>query len=444
MTRHLRRSVLLFALIALSVAPGFAQTPSGGGFDFGMGLGIGVATFADGTWQSLSLTPDLAFGKFGIGLDVKLNYRFTGGSGNEFQIRADDWVPADFQDFLKIYLPKIKYVRWDEKGAPLYIKLGSIDDGTLGNGFIMGGYANTLFVPDNRHFGLAFDLDGALFNFPYVGLETFAGDLAELDVLGARLFVRPLAWLGVPIIKDLQIGATLVTDLKPGLYEDPVDLAKDPVSVYGVDARLPILSAKILSLAVFGDAATIEGLSYGGMVGVGGRFLSFLTYGAQLRVLGPNFIPVYFDATYDLFRSQKYDLVQTGAGTETTIGWFATLGTSFLNDMIVFNVALDGPFGSGPSATDITQWPHLRAVLLLADGLIKGLSFDASYDKKLITSFASLIDPTEAVIQARLNYQIQAAMISFVYKLRYDDTILAPDDPWVVTSGIETSIALPF
>jgi hypothetical protein len=441
MTRHLRRSTLLFMLIAVAVAPGFAQTPPGGGFDFGMGLGIGVATFADGTWQSLSLTPDLAFGKFGVGLDVKLNYRFTGGAGNEFEIRTEDWVPTSFQDFLNIYLPKVRYVRWDEKGAPLYIKLGSIDDGTLGNGFIMGGYANTLFVPDDRHFGLAFDLDGALFNFPYLGLETFVGDLAEFDVMGARLFVRPLLWLGVPIIKDLQVGATYATDLKPGLYDDP-PVALDPVAVFGIDARLPILSSKILSLAVFGDAATIEGLSYGGMVGAGGRLLSFLTYGAQLRVLGPNFIPVYFDATYDLFRTAKYDIATTGTDTGTTIGWFATLGTSFLNDMIVFNVALDGPFEEATNPLDLTQYPHLRAVFLVADGLVKGLSFEASYDKKLITSWASLVDATEAVIQARLSYQIQAAMLSFVYKLRYDET--ATPDPWVVTSGIETSIALPF
>ncbi len=450
MTRHLRRFIPFCMLIALTVAPGFAQDADGGsGFDFGMGLGIGVATFADGTWQSLSLTPDLALGKFGIGLDVKLNYKFTGGTGgNEFEIRAADWVPADFQDFLKIYLPKITYVRWDEKSAPLYIKLGSIDDGTLGNGFIMGGYANTLFVPDDRHFGLAFDIDGALFKFPYVGLETFVGDLAELDVFGARLFVRPLIWLGVPIIKDLQVGASFAMDVKPYLYDYPGDTTERSVAVYGADARLPILSMKALSLAVFTDTATIEGESYGSMVGFSGRLLSFLTYGAQLRVLGPNFIPVYFDATYDLFRSTKYDLVQAGGATETSMAWYASLGTSFFNDLIVFNVGVDGPFARGTDETDITQWPHLRAIFLVGEGLVKGLSLEASYDKKLITDWPSLIDPTEAVIQARLNYQIQVAVLSFVYKLRYDDVLANDGDPltkpWVVTSGIETSIALPF
>jgi hypothetical protein len=447
MTRHLKRFTPLLALIALAAVPGLAQT-SGSGFDFGMGLGIGVATYPNGdgtftTWQSLSLKPDLAVGKFGIGLDVKLNYNFTGGSGNDFQIRKEDWVPDPFTltNFLDVYLPKITYVRWDEKGAPLYVKLGSIEDGTLGNGFIMGGYDNTLFVPDDRHFGLAFDLDGALFTFPYLGVETFVGDLAQLDVLGARLFVRPLIWLGVPIVKDLQVGASFAMDRKPGLYEDPPDPAKDPVAVYGADVRLPILTLKALSLVTFADVATIEWQSYGGMVGFGGRLLSFLTYGAQLRVLGPNFIPVYFDSTYDLFRSQKYDIVQTGGATDTTIAWFASLGTSFLDDQIVFNVSLDGPFGFGPDTTDITQWPHLRGVFLVGPGLVKGLSLEASYDKKLITEWHDLIEPEDAVIQARLNYQIQAAVISFVYKLSYDETATPQ---WVVTSGLETSIALPF
>jgi len=444
MTRLLKRFAPFLAIFALTAAPGFALT-TGSGLDFGLGLGIGVATYPDGmggfeTWQSLSLSPDLAFGKFGIGLDVKLNYNFTGGSGNEFEVRREDWVPDEWPltSFLDLYLPKIKYVRWDEKGAPLYVKLGSIEDGTLGDGFIMGGYDNTLFVPNDRHFGLAFDLDGAQFKFPYVGIETFVGDLAQLDVFGARVFVRPLIWLGVPIVKDLQVGASFAMDRKPGLYEDP-PVTRDPVVVYGADLRLPILTLKALSLVAFTDVATIAQESYGGMVGFGGRLLSFITYGAQLRVLGPNFIPDYFDATYDLFRSQKWDLVANGTDTDTTMAWFASLGTSFMNDLIVFNVSVDSPLEWGPEA-DITKWPHLAAVFLIGPGLVKGLSLEASYDKKLIDSWASLVDPTEAVIQARLNYQIQAAVISFVYKLSYDET--ATPDPWVITSGLETSIAL--
>ena len=164
--------------------------------------------------------------------------------------------------------------------------------------------------------------------------------------------------------------------------------------------------------------------------------------------LGAGFIPMYFDATYDLFRGAKYDLVQAGGGTGTTMAWYASLGTSFLDDLIVFNVGVDAPFTFGPDTADITQWPHLRAVFVVGDELIKGLSLEASYDKKLIKNFASLVSPEEAAIQARLNYQIQVAVLSFVYKLRYDEVLASDGDPdtkpWIVTSGIETSIALPF
>ncbi|MCX7028662.1 MAG: hypothetical protein NTU62_00885, partial [Spirochaetes bacterium] len=209
----------------------------------------------------------------------------------------------------------------------------------------------------------------------------------------------------------------------------------------GVDARLPILSSDIASLAAFADVATIEFESYGGMVGVGGRLIKFLTYTAQLRALGSGFIPMYFDATYDVFRGAKYGLVQVGGGSGMTLAWYASLGTSFLDDKIVFNVGLDAPFTFGPDTADITQWPHLRGVFIVSEiPVLKGFSFDASYDKKLITSFKSLIDATEAAIQARLNYQAGPAILSFVYKLRYDVT--ATPDPWVVTSGIESSISL--
>jgi hypothetical protein len=133
--------------------------------------------------------------------------------------------------------------------------------------------------------------------------------------------------------------------------------------------------------------------------------------------------------------------VQAGGAGDGGIGWFASLGTSFLKDKIVFNVGLDAPFAFGPDTADITQWPHLRGVFIVSQiPALKGFSFDASYDKALITSFASLIDPTAAAIQARLNYQAGPAVLSFVYKLRYDAT--ATPDPWVITSGLESSIAL--
>ncbi|MEW5815436.1 MAG: hypothetical protein AB1798_08605, partial [Spirochaetota bacterium] len=242
-----------------SQAENQAPGQKAGGVDFGLILGLGAQTFYDNderiTYQSLSLNPDLAIGKFGIGIDVTLHFTFTGGdTKDKFKIRSKDWIPDEETSFLELYLPKFRYIRYGFKGEPLYIKLGVIEDGTLGNGFIMGNYSNALFLPEKRIFGLSFDLDGKLFKFPYLGIETFVGNLAAFDVIGARLFGRPLIGLKVPIIKNLEIGGTIAADRDPFFHTVEKD-ENASVVMGGADFKLPILTGKMISLSTFADIA---------------------------------------------------------------------------------------------------------------------------------------------------------------------------------------------
>jgi len=411
-----------------------------------MGLGLGVQSFEnpDGTvetWQMLGLKPDFSFGKLGVGLDLTVNYRFTGGDGNDFEVRKDDWVPTGDTNFFELYLPKIQYIRWGMKGDPLFVKLGSIEDATLGNGFIMGNYANTLFLPDRRIFGLALDVDGKLFDFPYIGMESFIANLAAYDVMGSRLYVRPLAGTEIPVLKELQLGGTAVTDLNPYYYAD-----KDPaftgtvdnsaeVLVWGADFRLPIIARKALSLATFGDVVS-ENQNYGGMVGFGGRIIKILTYGAQIRFIGDNFIPVYFDSTYDVRRVERYQTINGDNPTEGYIGWLASAGFALFDDALVFNTSLEGPFGN-PAGVE----PTLRSSLLLAQGLVPHISLQGNYVKQDIGSFSDLGSARDAVIGAQINYQTGPAVISLIYDLKYDPYATG-SSPWVVTSRLESTISL--
>lgn len=450
---HIKRKGLLFllSLFVIMALPLTVQAQESKSLTAGLALGIGVQQFADpgatpGTtvsvsYQSLGLSPDLAFGPFGIGLNVAINYRFVDGSP---VIRQWDWWPADpvtVEKVLDLWLPKITYARWGNKGEPLYVKLGQIEDGTLGNGFIMSGYSNALFAPTKRFFGMSLDLDGALFSFPLVGIETFVGNLAQLDVVGARFFVRPLMLLEIPILSNLQIGATIAADRKPNLFVDPTDTTTPPVAVYGGDFRLPVIGTPALSLAVFGDVASINGTSMGGMLGTGGRLFGLISYGAQLRVMAESFIPSYFDSSYDLYRAVKLAAVEAGSNYMIA-GWFASMGFSLLDDLIVFYAGIDGPFNPNPNPTVVdnpVNYPHLRGMFVVKDGLVPGLSFNASYDKAMISTVTDLISAENAAIQAKLNYKTGPAVISFVYKIRY-----APEkDPkWDITSGLESSIKL--
>ena len=346
-------------------------------FGFKLGIGIGVQTFNDTTppttWQSLSVFPDISFGKLGVGLALAINYNFSGGSGNSLAIRQEDWWPTNepvtFQNVLAIYLPKIAYVRWGEKGDPLFLKLGSFNDATLGDGFIMGDYNNILFLPTQRHFGLQADVDGSLFNFPYVGLESVFGNLAQLDVMGARVYVRPFVGTSIPILDNLQVGATAAVDTTP--YFNTVSaqngLTASPLGAFGADVMVPLVNTKdVFSLVAFTDFSTIQGMTWGSMVGVGGRIITIFTYGAQLRLLGHGFIPSYFGPSYDVRETSSTRPPMAG-GSGTTFGGLLSLGTSLLGDKLIFKVTFDTPFVT--TETDpLLSNPHLNGILSLVTG----------------------------------------------------------------------------
>ncbi|MBN2049963.1 MAG: hypothetical protein JW760_05915, partial [Spirochaetales bacterium] len=249
-TRNRMTTLIPAIFLLLSVFPLAAQvdTEEGPSPDFGLGLIIGAQTFLDEstgesvTYQKLALSPEFAIGKFGIALDLTLHYRFTGDQENNVEIRSEDWVPSEEMPFLDLYLPKFRYIRYGFKGEPLYVKLGAIDDATLGTGFIMGGYNNTLFRPEEPIFGMGFDLDGALFSFPYVGLETFVGNLTSWDVIGARLKGRPLIWSEIPVVKNLEIGLTVAGDIAPEAreaYWAPATADNPSIAVWGFDVLQP-------------------------------------------------------------------------------------------------------------------------------------------------------------------------------------------------------------
>ncbi|MFA6505112.1 MAG: hypothetical protein WCT14_03380 [Treponemataceae bacterium] len=450
------RTIRLIAacmLLALGATAFSAEDAKDSPFGFGFQLGLGTETLSADptnaassmvTFQKLALQPDISFGKFGLGLDITVHFNLKLGSGGEgVEFYQPDWIPEKAgKSFLELYLPKIAYVRWGQKGEPLFAKLGSFDDGTLGNGFIMGNYSNTRFLPTTRIFGAALDLDGKLFNFPIVGIETFVGNLARFDLIGTRIYVRPLTFTELPILKELQVGATVAADRDPQLYDgiDGNDADSDSVAVFGGDLRLPIIANSMVVMAAFGDVAFQNGGRWGSAVGVGGQFFSFMPYTAQIRLLGSGFIPTYFDGSYDLFRSLKYaSITTTPSSSDPSFGWLARLGFSLINNLVIFSVTADGSFKAPPANGGINDYPHIRGVFTLGEGLLAGFSIDALYEKYFLGStgdfWGDLVSAQNAVIGAKVNYRTGPAMLSLLYNLYYD-----PTSGFIVTSSLMSSI----
>ena len=351
---------------------------------------------------------------------------------------------------MEVYLPKFRYIRYGQKGDPFYLLFGNVENGLLGNGFIVGGFRNDVHSPEQKLFGLNFDLDGAAFEFPYIGIENVVGNLAAFDVIASRIYVRPLAGMDVPVFKDLQLGFTVAADTNPYYFsDDPAVKAnseKKSVAIWGADIRQPLVGEDFFTLLAFIDVAS-ENTHIGAQVGLGGKIIKAINYLAMVRFLQENFIPSYFDASYDVMREAKSAVFNA---TSTVIpaydGYLFSLGFSIpeLNDGLSFLATIDGPFQADPNVPFLN--PNLKAVLTLKEGVIGGLSLLASYEKKNITSVASIVDPTNAVVGAAVGYKFGPAKLSMVYDLRYDPystrVVNGETQYWQVTSRLETSIEL--
>jgi len=444
----MKKTMVMIAALCILTPMAFADDETGTTFQAGISLGTDVLIGLDGepdTWNSLGFQPDLALGPFGVGLDLTLRFKLMPSVNTAIELYPGDWLPEEGsgKTYLDLYLPKIMYVRYGLRGDPLFVKLGSIDDLTLGNGFIVGEYANTRFLPSQRVFGLDVGIDGALFKFPYVGIELLTGNLARFDVFGGRLFARPLVGTEIPVFKDLQVGASIAMDR--GVAGLGSAETFDQVAVYGADVFLPILGGQVFPLAAFAEVAFEPNGSSGAMIGAGGRLIGVITYAAQLRVLGNGFVPVYFDANYDLFRVQKAAVMQADLDPEGTgfAGWMAKAGASLFEDKLYFSASVDGPFKEAPvvDSSNSAEYPHLRGVVGMAEGVLGGFFVSGSYDKYFIGKnnafFADLIDPSDAVITAAFNYKTGAAVFTLLYNLSYNP---ASENGFDVTSSLQSSI----
>ena len=164
---------------------------------FGMNGLVGTLMIDGITYSQLRLMPEVSIWKFGVGLDLNI---LIDGDGN---IRENDW--DDTED----YVSKIYYIRYGHKGEPFYAKIGSFHRVKFANGLIMNNYTNMLLYPDYKQIGLEVDVTTPIYG---LGVETFTSNIYRNEILAGRIHAMPLSFLEIPILKDLEIGATIATD----------------------------------------------------------------------------------------------------------------------------------------------------------------------------------------------------------------------------------------
>ncbi|MBU0475045.1 MAG: hypothetical protein KKF62_12900 [Bacteroidetes bacterium] len=317
--------------------------------------GLGMSWIDGQANYTFRFRPEVAFGNFGAGLDLNLEFNSDGIRTENFNTASD-------------YLAIIRYLRWGHKNDPLYIRVGALDNSTLGYGNIMYLYNNSPSF-DARTIGLEVGLDMDLW-----GVEAVYGNFADAGILGARGYVRPLKFTSagdIPIIGNIEVGATFTTDVdkKAGYLGGYYDVVKDDfiatrdtgsIKIISADIGLPIFQTSVTSLELYITHTQI--LDFGSGQAYGALF-NFDFTGVSLKVKlerninGKQYIPAYFDALYEIDRfrmDENGDL--SGKAKELEIaaldavnGWNGGL---FLDVMNLFRVSgsyqrLDGDNQNG-------------------------------------------------------------------------------------------------
>ena len=188
---------------------------------FGLGLGIGSATIDGTLYNQIALRPEINIAGIGIGLDLIVYM------DNEGNVRQDEW---EFENDLDQLYDKILYVRYGEKTSPVWIKYGSIENMTLGQGGLMQGYSNMMEFPSVRKAGI-----NTGFNIGPIGGELFLSNIKDFSrggtIMGLRAQYKvsdalPIT-LGLNYVSDANMFSSLKDkdgDSFPDLFDDfPAD-----------------------------------------------------------------------------------------------------------------------------------------------------------------------------------------------------------------------------
>ncbi|MBN2407487.1 MAG: FecR domain-containing protein [Elusimicrobia bacterium] len=381
------------------------------GIEFNGSLGADVLMDPDNPedkkiYYNLSLLPEIILWKFGIGLDMNVYF------DEEGNVRTEDW---DGWDDLAA---KIWYIRYGQKDDPLYALVGGIRSHGIGHGLILNNYTNMLNYPDvrNKGFILNADLGGGM------GFESIVSNIDSYPVTGGRFFFRPLRSRQLPVISRLVLGVTGVIDNDPDMFGGTDD---DEVVFYGADCELPVVSKESLSTYLYYDYATYElGDAYGdkgspgegNALGVGGNAVRILRYRLEYRKLDNNFIPVYFDAFYEVERKTKPFLIGDSV-TPTLEGPFGMLGLDIMSRLGIVLTYEDYNMDPGE------RYPYLHGSLLIDPAiLLDRVEIDVSYDKKNVDNFSEIGKLEGAIMTTRVGYMIAPSiMLAVTHKQTFDE-----------------------
>ncbi|MDB4297480.1 hypothetical protein N9901_01865 [Flavobacteriaceae bacterium] len=341
--------IVLVALVSIQL--GYAQDGFESSFEKEntLSANLGLTQVGDQTLVGIRIQPEFSFGKFGIGLDVPLQYDLTNKS-----LRTQEFTEGAGA------LRMIRYLRWGtKKKDAFYIKLGDMTGEQIGFGALVGNYSNAISF-ERRKVGISTDI----LIKKKVGIEAIYSDVnfdGTQKMLAVRPYYKPLGASGIPILKTLEVGATYVSDRDDfeetngdGVVLESTTLAREGVNAFGFDMGVILLKNALLKLSAdvqqstlvkndalaeevaaaklldptYGDYDTGSGFSAG--IEAHFQFIAnvfHLNARLERQWYGDNYTPQFFSFAYELNKDNR---LRSLVGVEASEGIYGRLGSEIL------------------------------------------------------------------------------------------------------------------
>lgn len=376
-----------------------------------LGMEIGSITINGDTWAKAVIQPTITLGKLRAGLYLPIIYSdnlfnpstwYKPAGNNEWSFGTDvGWSAHPAQAALDAATDLALKFKFIEYGKPLvdpfFLKVGNLNDFTIGHGLLMRNYANDSDFPSVRRIGLLVGLDQGSWGF-----EAMTNDLTDNQILGGRLYVRPLPEsrlaLGISSVVDLYPASMVDTAIAPDKYGDPMFIGA------AADLDLPIITTSLLGIRFFADGGAMvpyvrtggvgsgdAGLRYdmvydngairnwGAMTGFMGNVL-FLDWRLEYRYFTGAFSPSFFDSGYDRRRGELVaEWAQYLSGTTaidqapSVMGIYGEGSASIINDKLSLKLGYFWPWSATATSLDeqlSTSDDYFTATLVVKKGLI--------------------------------------------------------------------------
>jgi hypothetical protein len=437
-----------------------------------LGFELGALTINGITYGEAILEPTFGTGKLKMALYLPIIYQdnmldpgdwYHPGGNDEWSFGTDQGGDPDrvVADFARDLLLKIKYIEYGQQGDPFFLKVGNLEDITVGEGLVMRDFANDADFPTVRRVGvdIGADLGGG-------GFEAMVSDAAPSildgtvyppDLVGGRVYVRPVprsrAALGISAIVDFNPAAD---SYAAGLTSPSA--AGDPIFIFpGVDFDLPFVENKVFGLAfftegalmlpyfgsstpsfpwitpglataaVYSPASAIPVKNWGATAGFFGNLITRdFTWRLEYRLFTGAFVPELYDSGYERTRNQDLLNVLTYLQDPTNpafnnynMGTYGEVGIK-LSKVFAVKAGYFWPWTVNTSDRFVASLELEKGVIPVVH-LSGAISFERTnlfYGSPLPSSLNDALFSAYTDITARLTYSVSPIMdISLLYTI---------------------------